>query len=884
MKKKNPYASPPSSPLPSEKDLTRQLERMFEVPDTDIDPIDFNDARTLTRETKDAISLASFSKEWDQQLASIQKLMGLVKAGAASHQTFLSFQPQFMPIIIENITNLRSTLVKYSCLFVAQLAMTLGTQFDTPAEQLLQTLFKPTTHGTQIIADSCKNAILVICQYVVSSKIAKAMVIQSASKASVHRVICAKAFLLMAKQWEPKILEKMKPFLVPALEKLVVDASPEARQISREAKAMITGENKNQTETKQNSHHIETSGKRRAASLTSKKRLLTEKTLKLDDIKQFIILGDEASLKENADAVARIIVDGMNSNSPILANTCLTLFPNTVKTIPDSYKPRIQSLVGAILMYDCSTVRRHKELAYTAFNEAGNNISPALVISAAIKNPHVKESMVLVTSFYNINESLIPDDVKEEYEKIFPKQENDSGLVFETKPSAEATPEKPRRTVFFAEEPKEEAPEVVVAEGNDKQNDERTSILVNNENKTEEKTEEKTQQAENTQEPPKKEPRQHLTFVLDNIPDFPPKEQRYEEEEEEKIDEEQKKKDEEIRKAPFEMTTKKLDLKQLTSQEIQNPRAIATPKPANLPIPKQNVEEQKPPKIVEQKPPKVDEQKPQKIEEQKQSTTKSNIIDKTQTKSNTDKVQVQIKQSDVVDKTQIKQSNIQTKTKVEEQKIQTSKKSATQKVKKEIDFKPSSKPKDNIRTKAPFATDFDPPPEPPASETKANKLIEKLNSPDTVDKSGILRRIAQLASRSGSAEYKTILPAVLPFTHSPFSDDAVLVTSAIIRSCQHNKLLQFGASLLAECPREAAEFLGRLSHQCSPGEILDAAPLFMGGLKQLASDKEANIRKAAVFCIADMWVSAGQDFMQEIEILPPLTKKLVTHYYSIHKN
>ncbi|EAY17328.1 hypothetical protein TVAG_266910 [Trichomonas vaginalis G3] len=804
---KNSFQSPPSSPIPTEKDLSKQIERLFEVPDTDIDPISFNDAKALNRETKDALALASFSKEWDQQLLAIQKLMSLVKGGAAAHQTFLTFQPQFLPIITENVTSLRSTLVKYSCLFVAQLAMSLGSSFETTAEQILPTLFKPTSNGTQIIADCCKCAILSICQYVTSTKIAKAMVVQISSKASIHRVICAKAFLIMAKQWDQKLVEKMKPFLLPAVDKLVVDASPEARQISRECKALLNHKQPNAEENKREKNSRKNGKKNQKFNFQEKPQI------KLDDVKQYIIMGDEASLKENGEMVAKIIVDGMLSNSPLLANTCLTLFPNTVTIIPDSYKPRVQSLVNAILMYDNSTVRKHKELAYDAFNAAGNNISPSMVVAAAIKNIHVKDSMVLVTDFYNRNESLIPDDVKEEYEKIFPKQDNDSTLVFESGPNS---PEKPhRRAVVFAENP--QIPEVVVGNIDEEENKEqKTSILINSEK----------------EKPEEAKPRPRLTFVLDNIPNFPPKESH--EEEEETIDPEQKKKDEEQRKQPFEMTTKKLDLSQINEE---NPKQA------------QEIE-------------KLPQEQIQPKEEQKHENTEprpSNIM-------NTPDKQPQKPKISNNDE-QIKPNKKETKPK-------------------EVDLRPSAKAKDNIRqspTKAPFATDFDQPQDSSIGETQLQKLIKRLENPEIADKSPIIMRIAQIASRSGSKEYQTILPSVLPFSHSQFADDAALVASAIIRSVSHSKLLEFGASLLAQCPREAAEFLGRLSHQCSPGEIIDAAPLFMGGLKNLANDKEAVIRKAAVFCISDMWISGGDDFIQEIEMLPALTKKLVTHYYTIHK-
>ena len=64
---------------------------------------------------------------------------------------------------------------------------------------------------------------------------------------------------------------------------------------------------------------------------------------------------------------------------------------------------------------------------------------------------------------------------------------------------------------------------------------------------------------------------------------------------------------------------------------------------------------------------------------------------------------------------------------------------------------------------------------------------------------------------------------------------------------------------------------------------MDYAPYYMGGLKYLSQDPLPEIRKAAIFCIADMWVAAGDDFITEIERLPPLPKKLATHYYNQKK-
>ena len=851
MKKKSQFSSTPQSPQTVEKDISKQIDRLFEVPDSDVDPISYSDARSYIKSLKEALNIANSSKEWDDQLYALKQIMSLIKGGAFSHNQFLQQIPQIIPIITENIVVSRSTLVKTTCLLVAQIAMTIGPQFEAGAETLIPVLIKPTTHGTQIIADSCNHAILCITQYVCTHKVAKCIVAQISSKAAPHRILCARCFIVMLKFWAQNILEKERAIIGPAIDRLTADASPDARSLAREAKSILQEASKNMKppqNPKQKKDAIDSSAKRRAASVGNKKRAAEiDRTFKLDDVKQMVIMSDENSIKENADAIVKIVVNGMTGTSPIIVTTCFTLFTETVNVIPEQYKTKFDTIVKTLYLYDAGNNQKQKKLADTALASAVAAFGANDVIAAGLNQKDPSYNKEIIMELFGKNEININHEVKTKYEKAFGLN-YEASLMFEAPPPG-LNDEK--------QQPKEEKQE----------NAQKPNFAMTMPNK-------KPEIVPGSQNPPKKPPPIQI----------PPKQS-------EEIQQEQKETtiiipnnqdDEEAAKQSPLVVTNLVHLGTTPESTLKGDEIPKTVPQTDLVIAPSGKEVHSP----------VSPDK---------TATFSNASQQNTSQSNAQKPATTVQSKLILPTDQKKQSPATNKKTTpttrqsavipSQSKITPTKKQSESKPK-EVDFRPK-KDTSEIRTKKqtntqqngeqprfsipPFSTDLDPEAEP---DTQAERLVRSLNGPDP---GAAIRRIAQYANRHGARDYRVLLPAILPFMHSEYKEDAQFVVDAIVRNVQHSQLLDLGSSLLAECPREAAEFLSDLSKICSAGEIMDFAPYYMGGLKCLSQDPLPEVRKAAIFCIADMWVAAGDDFISEVDRLPPLTKKLATHYYNQKK-
>ena len=779
-KRKNQYASSSTVQQSSEKDITRQIEKLFETPDSDVDPISFNDSRSYVKAMKEALSSASSSKEWDDQLFALKQIMSLIKGGACNHNTFVQQLTQAVPLISENIGVSRSTLVKTSCLLISQISMTIGPQFETGAETLIPVLMKPTMCGTQIISDSCSHAIKCIVQYVTTLKIAKCIVAQCNSRSSVHRTLCSKCFCIMVDFWDVSILERVRAIISPAIDKLTTDASPEARASAREAKANLSEKAKNMKTPEKPSDNaksmVEPSSKRRSASVDHRRKINIDRSLKLDDVKQMIIMGDESAIKEHANDVAKLIVNGLTGTSPINTTSCFTLYTETVNVIPDTYKKDFDKIVKTLYEYDAGENQKQKKLADTALEASATAFGPSDVVQAGLKRRNPLSNREIIMSIVGKNDGCITKEVIAQYEKAFGiVKAGDDSLMFEKPPEPKQQVQKP----VESNEPKKEEPKQV---GNES--------------------------------PLSKQPVQNLAMTLPSrkpaiLPGSNSPQRKLEI------------KPIEIHEAPqLEITPNQ---KTVIVPEIDN-GSVTSPSPLTNQQDEREIEKEKEP---------IKEKIPQTSFKPQQSSPERNSFAQKQVDLRPKKEMQPIRQKKVVGETRF--------------------------------------------SRAPFSTDFDPVEEP---DSQAEKLVALLEGPNT---GSTLNAILQFTNKHGARDYRVILPCVLPFWHTEFKSETQLIVDAIIRNVQHPQLLDIGSSLLPACSREAAEFLSLVSKVCSAGEVMDASPLFMGGLKRLAQDPLPVVRKSAIFCIVDMWIAAGDDFVSEVKLLPPLTKKLVVHYYNQKK-
>lgn len=210
-------------------DMTANIYQMFKNPTEKIEPTEITSESQALQEIQNIIVLFNNNPEWDDVLQYINMLMSMVLGGATKYQSFCDQLIGIVPMINYCIVNLRSTLVKYGCLFITQLVQDLGEKFDILAESLLPILFQPTNHATAIISQSCKYTINSIVKYCRTKKVISALTLHTSSKCQEHRNIVSHNIQYIVKKYPKNLLIQSKQQIQSAISILLNDAGLEAR-------------------------------------------------------------------------------------------------------------------------------------------------------------------------------------------------------------------------------------------------------------------------------------------------------------------------------------------------------------------------------------------------------------------------------------------------------------------------------------------------------------------------------------------------------------------------------------------------------------------------------------------------------------------------------
>lgn len=141
------------------------------------------------------------------------------------------------PGISSCISELRSALVKWACLYIASAAQTLKTKLGVSVDMYVPSLFKQLTHGTSIISDSCHFALIEIAKYVQHKRTIKAFLGFSSSKAVIQRLVVLE-FIGITREWCIISQASFEDNFCEMLKKFMNDPSAEIR---KKAKIISSG-------------------------------------------------------------------------------------------------------------------------------------------------------------------------------------------------------------------------------------------------------------------------------------------------------------------------------------------------------------------------------------------------------------------------------------------------------------------------------------------------------------------------------------------------------------------------------------------------------------------------------------------------------------------
>jgi hypothetical protein len=215
---------------PSLADMTAENEHAFAHAGADVVPIEPTAADDLevisTRLSPDV--------DWDVQVATMKRLMGLVSGGLLRNADAVRRLPLLFPGLSSAVCNLRSALVKQSCLVIAQLARELGATSDAVADYV-PVLGSQLSHGTRIIAESCRFTLLAIARNSLSRKALAGVLDLAGKKGAAQKTAAAECLLQIITKWDAPRIRSSWERIGPTLVALLGDASADVRSFARTA-------------------------------------------------------------------------------------------------------------------------------------------------------------------------------------------------------------------------------------------------------------------------------------------------------------------------------------------------------------------------------------------------------------------------------------------------------------------------------------------------------------------------------------------------------------------------------------------------------------------------------------------------------------------------
>lgn len=218
----------------TQNDLSLQILNMFENAGNDIKPISVRNQNQALQELDDIANKLDEKIDWEVQVKAINSLMGLINGGAIQYDAFIRDLIKVGTGLVSASKNLRSALVKASCMCIAQLVRELGSKFDSLGEMLLP-LSSQTSHGTQIIADSCKYAMIWIVKYCQTKRVIGSIIELSKSRAVNNRVIASESFMIILSTYSKSLIDNHFNNISESVKKMLGDANSTARSFARKS-------------------------------------------------------------------------------------------------------------------------------------------------------------------------------------------------------------------------------------------------------------------------------------------------------------------------------------------------------------------------------------------------------------------------------------------------------------------------------------------------------------------------------------------------------------------------------------------------------------------------------------------------------------------------
>nr|Q54VQ0.2 RecName: Full=Uncharacterized protein DDB_G0280205 [Dictyostelium discoideum] len=231
-------SSSPSSSSGSGSSTNTVGSRLFTQTKVDNSPLDFENEKELQKKLDDIVSeFRNKDKEWTFRLKALQILQRIINGNGIEFKGWSSMLRSISPALIEQLTELRSTIVKEACASVSLLGFRMKSKFEPFALQYTQALIRMVPVKTTIISESAHQTLKDILESVSTKNLLQTFLDASLDQHNEQlRKRCSEYIYIVlsrAIENDGMILVSSVPALEKSIQKLLIDGASETRQMAR---------------------------------------------------------------------------------------------------------------------------------------------------------------------------------------------------------------------------------------------------------------------------------------------------------------------------------------------------------------------------------------------------------------------------------------------------------------------------------------------------------------------------------------------------------------------------------------------------------------------------------------------------------------------------
>jgi len=180
-------------------------------------------------------SIQDSNEQWNKRVDSLKKIRSLVLIGATKYEEFFNNLRYLEHSFQVSIKDLRSQVVRETCITIAFLSQRLGNKFNHFTESIFSNLIDLIQNSAKVTASSGLVAIRFILEYTHAPRIIPILANSLGSKSKDIRRACCEFFDQILRKWPSQAIERHITILQDCIKKGIADADSSARMLSRKA-------------------------------------------------------------------------------------------------------------------------------------------------------------------------------------------------------------------------------------------------------------------------------------------------------------------------------------------------------------------------------------------------------------------------------------------------------------------------------------------------------------------------------------------------------------------------------------------------------------------------------------------------------------------------